>query len=356
MPDPVTAGDSATKDGDSAARPRPVLARILKPALRVVNGRVFRWGFVAVTVALGAYAVAAQWSQVTRDIGRIGLPSVLLALVSVMLAQFAMVLCWRGLLSGLGSRLPVPAASRIVFLGQLGKYLPGAVWPVLTQMELGKAHRVPRARSASASVLVMVMVLLTGLLTALAMLPFTGVSKYLWAFALMPVLLASLHPRVLNYLMGRLLRLARQAPLERPLDGRTIAVALGWSFALWIFNGVQVWLLTIRLGAPLGHSLLLSVGGYAFAWSVGFIVVFAPAGAGLREVLLVAMFTQPLGQSGALAVALMSRVVTTAADLLAAAAAGALGRRAGPGAAGTPGDAAEGESERAPEPGAAGRV
>ena len=349
---------------DPAARPRPVLASIAKTALRVVNGRVFRWGFVAVAVALGAYAVAVQWSQVTQAIGRIGLPAVVLALVSVLLAQFAMVLCWRGLLGGLGSRLPVPAAARIVFLGQLGKYLPGAVWPVLTQMELGRSYRVPRHRSASASVLVMVMVLLTGLLTALVMLPFTGVTAYRWAFALTPVLLASLHPRVLNYLMGRLLRLARLAPLEHPLDGRTIAVALGWSFAVWIFNGVQIWLLTIRLGAPLGHSLLLSVGGYAFAWSVGFVVVFAPAGAGPRDLLLVAMFTQGLGltASGALAVALVSRALTTVADLLAAATAGALGRRAGPGAADTAGDApaagdaAASGSARAPEPGAAGRV
>ena len=53
-------------------------------------------------------------------------------------------------------------------------------------------------------------------------------------------------------------------------------MALGWSFAVWICNGVRIWLLTIRLGAPIGSSLLLAIGGYAFAWSVGFIVVFAP--------------------------------------------------------------------------------
>jgi len=115
--------------------------------------------------------------------------------------------------------------------------------------------------------------------------------------AVTPVLLACLHPRVLNKLMSRLLGLARQPPLEHPLSGRTLAVALGWSFAVWICNGVRIWLLTIRLGAPIGSSLLLAIGGHAFAWSVGFIVVFAPAGVGPARL----CWSQRLARSWALA-------------------------------------------------------
>lgn len=305
-----------------------MVARAAKAARRVAGGRVFRWGFVAAAVVLGGYAVAAQWPRVSLSIVRIGLPTVAAALALVLLALLAMVLCWRELLSGLGSRLPVRAAARIVFLGQLGKYLPGAVWPVLTQMELGRAYRVPRHRSASASVLFMLVVLLTGLLTALVMLPFTGAPTYRWTFAVVPFLLVCLHPRVLSRLMNRLLRLIGRLPLEHALSGRTIAVALGWAFVVWLCNGAQIWLLMLRLGAPVGHGVLLAIGGYAFAWSVGFIVVFAPAGAGLREVLLVAMLSPVLGTGGATAVALVSRAVTTAGDLLAAAWAGARGRLA----------------------------
>jgi uncharacterized membrane protein YbhN (UPF0104 family) len=123
--------------------------------------------------------------------------------------------------------------------------------------------------------------------------------------------------------MNRLLLLAKQPPLEHPLSGRTLAMALGWSLAAWICFGVQIWLLTVRLGAPIGSSLLLAVGGYAFAWSVGFIVVFVPAGVGLRDVLLVTMLSPVVGVGGATAVALVSRVLTTAGDLLTAASAGA---------------------------------
>jgi glycosyltransferase 2 family protein len=331
MPEPAIRRNHIAVDGDTAAGQQdpaltrtPKMAVVLRAIRRCAASRAFRWGFIAVTVALGSYAIAAQWGQVSRSIDRMGLLTVALALVSVLLGLLMSMQAWRALLAGLGSPLPVPGAARIVFLGQLGKYLPGSVWPVLAQMELGTTHRVPRHRSASASVLFMLVALLTGLLTALVMLPFTRTSSsYLWALVATPVLVACLHPRVLNKLMTRLLRLARQPPLEHPLSGRALAVALSWWFAAWICFGVQIWLLTIRLGAPIGSSLLLAIGGYAFAWSVGFIVVFVPAGVGLRDVLLVTTLSPVVGVGGATAVALLSRALTTAGDLLTAASAGA---------------------------------
>ncbi len=73
----------------------------------------------------------------------------------------------------------------------------------------------------------------------------------------------------------------------------------------------------------MGRTALIALGGYAFAWCVGFVVVFAPAGAGIREVLLVAALGPVIGTGPATAVALVSRAVNTISDLLCA------GRRGG---------------------------
>jgi len=303
---------------------------------RVTVGRLARWGFAVTAVAFGAYAVASQWTAVRAALAGIGPAAGAGAMVCVLLALYATMRVWRLLLAGLGSPLPASAASRILFVGQLGKYLPGSVWPILAQMQLGNAHRVPRHRSASASVLTMALSLLTGLLTALVTLPFVaGATPYLWAFAAAPVLMTCLHPRVLNRLMGRLLRLARRPPLDRPLTGRVLARALAWSFASWVGNGLQIWLLAVRLGAPPGKGALLALGGFAFAWCVGFLVVFAPAGVGVREVLLVTTLAPVLGSGAATAVALVSRVVTTACDQVTAAVAAGYWRRSRAGRRGT---------------------
>src|SRR5215831_4418649 len=196
MPEAAMPEDHIAVEGDTAARQQhpavtrtPKMAVVLRAIRRCAASRSFRWGFVAATVALGSYAIAAQWGQVSRSIDRMGLLTVALALGSVLLALLMSMQAWRALLAGLGSPLPAPGAARILFLGQLGKYLPGSVWPVLAQMELGTTHRVPRHRSASASVLFMLVALLAGLLVALIMLPFTRTSSYLWVLAVTPMLL-----------------------------------------------------------------------------------------------------------------------------------------------------------------------
>jgi glycosyltransferase 2 family protein len=292
------------------------------PLIRqILASRVTRWGFVVVAVGYGGYAISQRWADIDRALARIGLPVSLLALVFTLCALTASMWAWRVLLAGLGSPLPFGVAARIVFIGQLGKYLPGAVWPVLAQMELATEHDVPRLRTVTASTVNMLLGPITGLIVASAALPFTGGSTpYLWAFTVLPFLLACLHPRVLNYLIGRALRLARRPPLEQPLTGRVIASALGWLFASWACYGLQIWVLAVRVGVHPGIALPLSTGGFALAWSVGFLIIFLPAGAGAREVVLIAILGHPAGLTlaAAGAVALLSRAATLAADLITA--------------------------------------
>ncbi|HEX4721502.1 MAG TPA: lysylphosphatidylglycerol synthase transmembrane domain-containing protein [Pseudonocardiaceae bacterium] len=320
MPDQPVAAPPEVSAG--ARRDRTTALR------RIVTGRPVRWGFVAATIGLGGWAVAREWSGVRTALVDIGPLAAIAALGAVLVAMVAAMQIWRVLLAALGSPLPVRAAARVVFVGQLGKYLPGSVWPVLAQMELATAHHVPRTRSATASVLTMLVSLLGGLLTALFTLPFVigrsgGPTPYLWTFVAAPVILAALHPRILNPILTALLKLARRPPLERPLTGRAISVALAWSLVSWVLYGLQIWLLATRIGVTDGSStgtvLLLAAGGFAFAWSVGFLVVFAPAGAGVREVLLVALLGPVLGTGGATAIALVSRVLMTVGDLATAA-------------------------------------
>jgi hypothetical protein len=49
----------------------------------------------------------------------------------------------RAALAALGGRPPHAGAMRVFYLGQLGKYLPGTIWPAVTQMRLGRDYRVP---------------------------------------------------------------------------------------------------------------------------------------------------------------------------------------------------------------------
>jgi hypothetical protein len=288
-------------------------------AKRVLGSPLLKWGVVVAAVGIGAYEISKEWHKVYQALGQIGLLSSFEALLALLLMQFATLRAWQVLLAGMGSPLRTPVAGRILFIGQLGKYIPGSVWPVLAQMELGARAKVPRPRSASASVLTMLLSLLTGLLVAAVTLPFAERDEqYLWVFLVVPVIAACLHPKVLNPLLSKLFRAVKRTPLEQPLTGRVLAYALAWSFTAWIFNGLQIWILAEKFGAPVGKTILLALGGYAFAWCAGFVFVIAPAGGGVRDPLIVASLAPVIGGSPALAVMLVSRAVNTISDLLVA--------------------------------------
>jgi glycosyltransferase 2 family protein len=289
---------------------------------RLLGSRWLKWAVVVIAVGIGAYEIEKEWNQVHHALGQIGLLASFEALLALLVMQFATLRQWQALLAGLGSPIRTTTAGRIFFIGQLGKYIPGSVWPVLTQMELGARANVPRPRSAGASVLTMVLSLASGLLVAAATLPFAHYSAdYDWVFILVPVILVCLYPRVLNPLLNWLFKLTKRPGLDQPVTLTMLGKALAWSFLAWIANGVQIWILAEKLGAPAGRTVLLALGGYAFAWCVGFVIVIDPAGAGIREVLLVAALSPVLGAGPAFAVALVSRAVNTISDLLVAGAA-----------------------------------
>ena len=315
---------------------------------RLLGSRWLKWAVVVIAVGIGAYEIDKEWNQVRDALDRIGPLASFEALLALLVMQVATLLEWQALLTGLGSPLRTTTAGRILFIGQLGKYIPGSLWPILTQMELGVRANVPRRRSAGASVLTMIVSLATGLLMAAATLPFAHYSAgYDWVFILVPVILVCLYPKVLNPLLNRLFKLTKRPGLDQPVTLRMLSKAVAWSIVAWLANGVQIWILAENLGAPVGRTILIALGGYAFAWCVGFVIVFAPAGAGARDALLILALSPLIGRQAALAVALVSRAVNTISDLLVAGAA-AVTRRWGvnpaqgaEGAAGAEGKAAE---------------
>jgi uncharacterized membrane protein YbhN (UPF0104 family) len=288
---------------------------------RIIGSRLVRYGFVVAVVALGVWAIVSDWHEIGPDLARIGLPMALAALVVDLLGCCASMWTWRVLLAGLGSPLSFRAASRVLFVGQLGKYLPGSVWPVIAQMEMGTSYNVPRTRSAAASVVNMGVSVLGAFLAAAVFLPLSGgSSKYLWFIAVTPVFLACLHPKVLNYLLNRAFKLARRPPLEQPLTGKVIAASVGWSFVSWLLYGLGLWMLATRVGFPLATGYPLAVGAYALGWALGFLFIPAPAGGGIRELVLIPLLSRPHGMTpaAAYAVTIVWRAVTIAGDLVVA--------------------------------------
>ena len=216
-------------------------ARFARPALAVL------------IVAAVGYAVVAQWPDVSRAIATLAWPSVLLAFAGVVAGSLCAVMSWRALLAQEGHPLRPIEAGRIFLVGQLGKYLPGSVWSVVIQMELGRRAGVPRARTFTASLAWIGLSLSSALVVGLTGIPviLDAASPVGWVLlAVLPVALVCSTPAVLTRLVDLILRLLHKEPLPHAFTWRGVGQAFGWLLLTWLCYGAQLWLLANALGAP----------------------------------------------------------------------------------------------------------
>lgn len=311
------------------------VAALVKRVLALGRSPLVRWGFGAVAVVLAIWAVNSRRTQVLDALSRLDAGFVVAAAAATVVNLALTGMAWRALLADLGSRLPLPVAARVFFVGQIGKYMPGSLWPVVVQAELARDHGVPRRRTAAATLVMILLSAATALVVVIGAFPFVpqvAEGSFAWTLLLVVPLLVVLHPRVLGPLLDRLLGAIGGEPLEHPPSLRGTAIGIAWAIGSWLAAGAQVWLLAGGLGAPLTlRTFALAVGGYALAWAVGLMVVIAPAGAGARELALIAALASVLDGGSLLVLVMISRALFSLADLVAAGLGYGLGRRHRPG-------------------------
>jgi uncharacterized membrane protein YbhN (UPF0104 family) len=280
-----------------------------------------RWvkpGLLALALGFLGYGLFAERASVAAALHDLTWYSVAGAAIAVIAGLGCMMLSWRALLADLGSPLPLRAAIRILFVAQLGKYVPGAVWAAAAQIELGRGHQVPRKRSATAAVVSLLVSLATALLVAAVALPLSSgdaARKYWWALALALPALLGLYPPLTSFVVDRLLRLARRPPLERRISMGGMARTAAWSLLGWVFFSVQAWLLVMDMTGKGLQVLPQAAGAYALAWAVGFILIPFPGGVGPRELALIAALAPIMTPGAAIVVAVISRLVMTIGDM-----------------------------------------
>lgn len=225
---------------------------------------------------------------------------------------------WHAVLSGGTADVARRDVRRLFFFAQLGKYVPGSVWPVVLQAQAAPEQGVSRRRVGVAYVVATGISLATGVFVAMA-LPVPGVPQldlpvFLRCLLAVAALMA-LQPWVLRRLTTVLVKATRGEPLGSGPPPRTSA-ALMWSIGSWAALGAHVAVLADGL-TPLTFTDWMAVtGGTAFAFSAGIAAVIAPAGAGVRDLSLAFALSDLLPGPAALSVVIVSRLLLIVVDVL----------------------------------------
>ena len=150
------------------------------------------------------------------------------------------------------------------------------------------------------------------------------------AIGLVPLLSLILHPRVFYGLTDRILQRLGKPKIANRLSLAHLMRLFALAVVGIVFQSVALWVL---LHGPLGigwRDWWIVAGAYCLAWTAGFLAFWAPAGAGVREAVLIGALSVALpaavrerfaspGDPTLEALAILSRLWTIAAELLVAA-------------------------------------
>ena len=276
--------------------------------------RAAKWTWVVCVVIAVALVLQRSWSHVSEIVGAISVPALatsfsLIAIAKLLLAENARIAAAQS-----GLYLDVFTAGRLYNLSQLLKYLPGSIWQYVA--------RAAAYRGLSASYLQIRDALLTESLWVVGGAGFIG--AVLIGPMAVTLVATSVSPRIavgLTVVIASttLLLLAsavrRGASLLRYLRGaapppRVLLVQA----AIWGLLGLSFWVLLSAFG--LSASVVFCTGLFAIAYSVGFLVPFAPAGLGVRDAILVAGLLPLTGVGEALVVTILARVLYLMVELV----------------------------------------
>lgn len=293
-------------------------------------------GLLAVlTAVFVVLEIVRQWDAITTVV-RSASPLWLVASLAVfVIAEVGYAAAWPLTLGRVGHSVPPVTAGATFLVTQTAKFVPGSVWHAVGRVGTADRLGVPKRVVAGSLALEMAAsvaaaVAIAGAMGAIAPLVFDDVGPWLRTAEVAGALGAAAAVAAAGRHVG-----ARIA--ARPLlSSGSYGVVVAWHVVVWVGYGLAAGLLARGLGA----ELVPTIGAFAISWVVGFLVVGAPAGLGVREAVMTAALTPTAGADVALAVTIGSRALWTTVQLVGAAIAVPYltrhGQRAVPGTADAP--------------------
>ncbi len=314
---------------------------------------LLKWLLFTIVLIFVAKYGYRQWQQMDFSAVRWEPQWLFVAIVLYFIGWIPSAWAWWWLLHAAGQRIPFYPALRAHYCGHLGKYAPGKALALIIRAAMVREHGVSAAFAALLGTVETLVTMATGLLVLIALLPLVlalgdasalvrlfPVLKMFLALSfveqtlvslgvlLLAILAAPLSARVLTRLVRRISRRYNIpiGPAGSPSDAvlklntRTLLICGTAATVCWVVNGLSLGCVLAGMSLPPTSLLdpLLWICAVAGATSLGFVVLFAPGGLGVREAVLVALLQISPGIDASLAVviAVLLRIVSLLSELV----------------------------------------
>ncbi len=260
------------------------------------------------------------------------LPRLIVSLVLLVLARVFAVEAWRRIFVALGEKIAFTFAMRVWFVSNLARYVPGNIWQVAAMVAMVNARGVSKTNALLSQVLYTAIALpISGLLGLFFIFirpeilqglginlqsPVSNLLPIFASFAFFALVAALASPQVLHLIVAIAAKLTRRdLTAPRTTFARGLVPPL-FSTAMWLTNGIAFFLFVSSV-TTLSFSLLPSfIFMNAGAYWIGYASFITPSGLGFREGALALMLSLYFPAPVAIALSLVTRLWSTAGELL----------------------------------------
>jgi len=282
----------------------------------------FKWILVtAIFVFLGK-VVWENWSQVKHTPFTLKLFPFILGTLLFAISYFIQVWAWYLITHKTGIAIAPRETIESWFYSQLGKYLPGKVWLLLSRFYFyesrGKSKKAISLALYFETATMMVaagFIFWIAFLSTEAMDPFF--SKNLWAGVLLPFLLTLviLHPRVIEKILNGILLRLKKEPLSLSISYFDVLKILFICIVAWMAGGVGFYLFIDSVFSVPFQSSIFLTGALAISSTLGLIALFAPGGLGVREGALVYLLSYMMPEAVGVILSVLTRLWMTLIEI-----------------------------------------
>lgn len=275
------------------------------------------WGLLLVVFYFVGRYVVANWNAIEN----VGAPrpewliaATLIGLLSYMIHPYAL----KALIEGHGPAVLYSKALGLCYLPWLGKYVPGKIWAVITGLYLFSKAGIPQPIAVTCIMLFMLLNLAAGLLITLlfglpGIIDFTSI----WpVVGLALTIVIWVLPRILYPALNWFLRWIGRPEIDAGLPARSLYRVLLIMVASNVTYGFGFACLVRSFADFPPDETLHLVGLMVFGEVSSFLALFAPAGIGVREGVLIAGLTPLIGAGPAIVISGAARIWGTVLEFI----------------------------------------
>ena len=294
----------------------------MDPLIRKKWQFFFGWALVAAIFLYLGEMVWDNWNQV-RDASFTfeGLP----LLASTLIFAFSyFIQIWAWYLITLRLRIALSPSETLEswFYSQLGKYLPGKIWLVLSRFYFYESRGKSKKNVSVALYLELVTMIAASAVIFLAVLILHRGLGFLyswglygWLVLLFLFALAFLHPKVLQKILNGVLVRWKREPISLSISYSDILWILSVCILSWVVGGIGFYLFVDSFYPVTSQYIFFLTGALAASSMLGLIAIFAPSGLGVREGALVYLLSFLMATPIAVIISVLTRIWMTLIEI-----------------------------------------